>query len=115
MSVDAVQVQQVILNLLRTGMEAMLSADADREKLVRIKVRCQENNRVKVAVIDEGPGIAEDRIDKLFTPFSTTKKSGMGMGLSISRAIVRAHGGEIGFFNNESRGATFWFTLPTIK
>ena len=114
-SVDAVQVQQVILNLLRNGMEAMLSADDDREKLVRIKVRCQEDNRVKVAVIDDGPGIADDRVDKLFTPFSTTKKSGMGMGLSISRAIVRAHGGEIGFFNNESRGATFWFTLPTIK
>ena len=53
-----------------------------------------------------------DRIDKLFTPFSTTKKSGMGMGLSISQAIVRAHGGNIGFRNNDAGGATFSFTLP---
>jgi two-component system sensor kinase FixL len=54
-------------------------------------------------------------MDKLFVPFSTTKKSGMGMGLSISQAIVRAHGGRIDFHNNDTGGATFWFTLPAAQ
>ena len=64
---------------------------------------------------DCGGGVPENRIDKLFTPFSTTKKSGMGMGLSISQAIISAHGGRIGFHNNETCGAKFWFTLPAAK
>jgi two-component system sensor kinase FixL len=68
-----------------------------------------------VAVTDNGSGVADEYVDQLFTPFSTTKKSGMGMGLSISKAIVEAHGGQIDFHNNDSGGATFRFTLPIAK
>ena len=114
-SVDAVQIQQVALNLLRNGMEAMLAADCCNEKSIKIHTRLLEDKEVEVAVTDCGFGVPDDHVDKLFTPFSTTKKSGMGMGLSISQAIVRAHGGRIDFRNNETRGATFWFTLPAAE
>jgi two-component system sensor kinase FixL len=111
-SVDGVQIQQVALNLLRNAMEATLGNDDRAEKSVQIATRTSDDENVEIVVIDRGGGVPEDRIDKLFTPFSTTKKSGMGMGLSISQAIVRAHGGSIGFRNNDVGGATFSFTLP---
>lgn len=113
--VDGVQIQQVTLNLLRNGIEAMLGLEDGQEKVIQIRTRCLDNDRVEAAVTDAGPGIADEWVDRLFTPFSTTKASGMGIGLSISQAIIRAHGGEIGFRNNESGGATFWFTLPVAK
>jgi two-component system sensor kinase FixL len=111
-SADMVQIQQVALNLLRNGMEAMLPASENQNATVRIRTRLAEDGQILVAVSDNGRGVPDDRVDKLFTPFSTTKESGMGMGLSISQAIVRAHGGRIDFRNNEKGGATFWFTLP---
>jgi two-component system sensor kinase FixL len=114
-SVDGVQIQQVTLNLLRNGMEAMMTTNCCREKSVAIRTRAREENEIEVAVTDCASGVPEEHVDKLFTPFSTTKKSGMGMGLSISQAIVRAHGGKIDFRNNETGGATFWFTLPAAK
>ena len=110
--VDGVQIQQVALNLLRNGMEAMLAANCCGDKTIVIRTRGLDEHEVEVSVSDCGLGVSDENIDKLFTPFSTTKKSGMGMGLSISQAIVRAHGGRIGFHNNDTRGATFWFTLP---
>ena len=114
-SVDVVQIQQVALNLIRNGMEAMLAADRCRNGSVKVSTQIEDDDRIVVVVSDDGTGIPDDRIDKLFTPFSTTKKSGMGMGLSISQAIVRAHGGLIDFRNNDSGGATFSFTLPAAK
>ena len=114
-AVDGVQIQQVALNLLRNGMEAMLAIDERKERPVRITTGLSGVNEITVTVTDNGCGVPEDRVDKLFTPFSTTKKSGMGMGLSISQAIIRAHGGQIDFRDNETGGATFWFTLPTAK
>jgi len=111
--VDGVQIQQVALNLLRNGMEAMLAIGECKERPVRITTRLSGDNEIRVTVTDNGCGVPKDRVDKLFTPFSTTKKSGMGMGLSISQAIIRAHGGQIDFRDNETGGATFWFTLPT--
>ena len=113
--VDGVQIQQVALNLLRNGMEAMLAANCCGDKTIVIRTRALNEKEVEISVIDCGYGVPEENIDKLFTPFSTTKKSGMGMGLSISQAIVRAHGGRIGFRNNDTRGATFWFTLPAAS
>ena len=110
--VDSVQIQQVALNLLRNGMEAMISMDDEIEKSVSIRTRMLDGVRIQVSVIDRGCGVPEDFADDLFTPFSTTKDSGMGMGLSISQAILRAHGGDIGFRRNEDGGTTFWFTLP---
>ena len=111
-SVDGVQIQQVALNLLRNGMEASVAGDSGDDRSVTLRTCRSGANGIEVSVSDEGSGVPEDRIDKLFTPFSTTKKSGMGMGLSISQAIVRAHGGQIGFRNNDGGGATFSFTLP---
>jgi two-component system sensor kinase FixL len=114
-AVDDVQIQQVALNLLRNGMEAMLSADCCQEKTIVIRTRGLGEKEVEISVSDCGLGVPDDNVDRLFTPFSTTKKAGMGMGLSISQAIVRAHGGRIDFHNNTTRGATFWFTLPVAN
>ena len=113
-SVDAVQIQQVALNLLRNGMEAMVATNDDA-KVVSIRTCLLEDGQIEVSVSDKGCGVPEQYADKLFTPFSTTKSSGMGMGLSISQAIVRAHGGSIGFRGDDGGGTTFWFTLPAVK
>lgn len=112
---DGVQIQQVALNLIRNGIEAMLGQDQEQDRVIHVRTRCLDNDRVEASVTDTGTGISDEWADRLFTPFATTKESGMGMGLSISQAIIRAHGGEIGFRNNEEGGATFWFTLPTVK
>lgn len=113
--VDGVQIQQVALNLLRNSMEAVLANGEAQAGIVAIRTRRIAGDRVEVAVTDNGPGVADQHVGRLFTPFATTKKAGMGMGLSISKAIVRAHGGQIDFRNNESVGVTFWFTLPLSK
>jgi two-component system sensor kinase FixL len=114
-SVDGVQIQQVALNLLRNGMEAMTANGDSDARSILIRTRMREGNEIEISVRDEGCGVPEEYADKLFNPFATTKKSGMGMGLSISQAIVRAHGGSISFRNNESGGTTFWFTLPAAE
>ena len=111
-SVDGVQIQQVALNLLRNAMEAMVATGEDYKMPVTIGTRMLDGDQIEISVSDRGCGVPEDFADNLFTPFSTTKTSGMGMGLSISQAIVRAHGGSIGFRNNVGGGTTFWFTLP---
>ncbi len=113
-SVDAVQVQQVALNLLRNAMEAMADSDAE-SRIVSIRTDTRGDGQIEISVSDKGCGVPESDADKLFTPFSTTKSSGMGMGLSISQAIVRAHGGSIGFRNDDGGGTTFWFTLPAAN
>ena len=111
-SVDAVQIQQVILNLLRNGMDAMQSIACRNGNTIGIRTRLCDDGGVEVAVIDKGSGVPEEAAEMLFSPFATTKKSGMGMGLSISRAIVTAHGGSLNFRNNNDGGAMFFFTLP---
>jgi len=111
-SVDAVQIQQVVLNLLRNGMDAMQSIACRNGNTIGIRTRLCDDGGVEVAVIDKGSGVPEDAAEMLFSPFATTKKSGMGMGLSISRAIVTAHGGNLNFRNNSDGGAMFFFTLP---
>jgi two-component system sensor kinase FixL len=114
-SVDGVQIQQVALNLLRNGMEAMMEEDGRNGRSITIRTRMRPGNEIEVSVTDKGCGVPQEYADKLFTPFSTTKTSGMGMGLSISEAIVRAHGGSIDFRNNDGGGTTFWFTLPAVE
>ena len=74
-----------------------------------------DNGTVEVAIVDRGEGVAVDEEAELFEPFYTTKEAGMGMGLSISRSIVRAHGGRVWFTRNADRGTTFHFTLPAEK
>ena len=109
---DRVQLQQVVLNLLLNAFDAMESHGVpDREVVIEASVK--DEGSVRVAVRDRGPGLADDIVEKLFTPFFTSKRDGLGLGLSISRTIVDMHGGRIWAENNADAGATFHFTLPT--
>jgi two-component system, LuxR family, sensor kinase FixL len=108
--VDRIQIQQVVLNLVRNSMEAL--AGSDRRELV-IKTAPADGGRVEVRVSDSGPGLAEEVAKQLFQPFVTTKAKGMGLGLSISRSIVDAHGGRMQASPNPSGGVTFSFALPS--
>jgi PAS domain S-box-containing protein len=107
---DKVHLQQVVLNLVFNGMEAL--ADTPGEKRVTVRTASLENGFAEIAVTDTGPGVLPDRLPRLFEPFFSTKKEGMGLGLSIARSVVEAHGGQIRAENNPHRGATFRFTLP---
>jgi PAS domain S-box-containing protein len=109
---DRIQLQQVILNLIMNAVEAMTEvSDGPRELLIRTGT--DASGGIVVAVRDSGPGIAPENLDRLFTPFYTTKPQGMGLGLAICRSIVEAHGGQLWATANDKRGATFQFTLPT--
>jgi two-component system, LuxR family, sensor kinase FixL len=107
--VDKVQIQQVIVNLLRNAAEAM--ADSPRRELT-ISISDLDNEGVEVAVADTGSGIPQELADRLFKPFVTTKAGGMGIGLAISQSIVEAHGGRIKMMPNADGGTVFQFTLP---
>lgn len=109
--VDKVQVQQVILNLIRNAIDAMERSDR-RELLVCVEP--EGNEMARVSVSDTGPGIDPEVEAQLFRPFITTKRDGMGVGLSISRTIVESHGGRIWIESNEAGGATFRFTIPRL-
>jgi signal transduction histidine kinase len=107
---DRVQLQQVIINLVMNGIQAMAdTADTPRELLIRSTRDGPEE--VVVAVQDLGTGIDPEIEDKLFSPFLTTKPNGMGMGLSICRSIIEAHGGRVWASRNRGPGTTFHFTL----
>jgi PAS domain S-box-containing protein len=110
---DRVQLQQVLLNLIINGMEALSGAgQAPRE--LRITSRTDDSKGVRVAVADNGPGLAPGLLEQMFAPFYTTKPGGMGLGLSICRTIIEAHDGRLWASPNEPRGAVFQFTLPTL-
>jgi len=107
---DRVQLQQVIINLVLNAIEAMQSVtDRPRELLIR---SAQDERGVVVTVTDCGVGFAEENVERMFSPFFTTKPSGMGLGLSICRSIVESHGGRLSVVRKEGPGATFQFTLP---
>lgn len=108
---DPVQIQQVILNLIRNGIDAMNEIGCRNGRTILIESRMAGGN-VELLVSDQGPGVADNQSDLLFTPFHTTKKEGMGMGLSICRSIISEHGGELRFRNNTGNGACFYFSLP---
>jgi PAS domain S-box-containing protein len=109
---DRVQLQQVILNLVMNAIEAMSSVD-DRARELVITTRNVDLELVQVTVEDSGIGIDSQTIDKIFDSFYTTKPGGMGMGLSISRSILQAHGGRLWATAKDGLGTTFNFTLPT--
>lgn len=106
--VDRIQIQQVLINLMRNAMEAMHESEK-RELVVRTLT---EGGNVVVEVADTGPGISDEVAQRLFQPFVTSKANGMGIGLSISKRIIEAHGGRISASRNDSGGATFRFSLP---
>jgi C4-dicarboxylate-specific signal transduction histidine kinase len=109
---DRVQLQQVLLNLIMNGIEALIAV-ADRPRLLWVQSRIDESGDVLVAVSDSGTGF-DLEVDRVFTPFLTTKAKGMGMGLSISRSLVESHGGRLWATSNSPHGAVFSFTLPTV-
>jgi len=108
---DRVQVQQVLLNLIRNGIDAMYDGEA-RRRALQISTEVTDEGWSRVSVADTGPGIAPEVLERLFQPFMTTKAQGMGVGLSISRSIIEAHGGRIWAEANPGGGALFRFTLP---
>lgn len=110
--VDRVQIQQVLLNLVRNAIDAM--QDSTRKELT-ISKRAFDGKMAVVEVADTGPGIAPEVKDRLFQAFITTKEHGMGVGLSISRTIVDAHGGRLWVEENPGGGALFRFTLPVVE
>jgi C4-dicarboxylate-specific signal transduction histidine kinase len=108
---DRVQLQQVIINLVMNGIEAMQSV-TDRPRELVVRSGQEEPGQALISVADCGVGISAENVDRLFNPFFTTKSSGMGMGLSICRSIMEAHGGRLWATANLPHGATFQFTLP---
>lgn len=111
---DRVQVQQVLLNLIRNGIDAMQVQEPKKRALL-ISSDLTEDGWSRVLVDDTGPGIAPEVLERLFQPFMTTKPQGMGVGLSISRSIIEAHGGRIWAEANPAGGARFCFTLPPVE
>lgn len=109
--IDPIQIQQVIVNLIRNAIEATLET-ADGKNCVAVHVSSPGNDRIKVAIVDDGHGLLAESVDHLFQPFFTTKANGLGMGLSLSHRIIQAHGGELSAQANDDRGMTFFFVLP---
>lgn len=110
--VDKVQIQQVILNLVRNAVDAMTESE---RRALSIGVRPAGDGMAEIVVADTGPGIHPDVAGQLFQPFVTTKRTGMGVGLSICRTIVEAHGGNISVGDTAGGGATFRFTIPSVS
>jgi signal transduction histidine kinase len=109
-----VQLQQVVLNLVMNGIEAM-SSMAERARELVITTRNIDPDQVQVTVEDSGIGLDPDTMARIFEPFYTTKSGGMGMGLSISRSILLSHGGRLWATANDGPGASFHFTVPRYQ
>jgi signal transduction histidine kinase len=108
---DAVQLQQVLLNVIANAVEAMVSG-ATTDPVVSVTTRRTGQGTVELTISDHGPGVPDDQRDRIFEPFITTKHTGLGMGLSISRSIVQAHGGRIWVTANGACGLRVHIELP---
>src|SRR4029077_329325 len=106
-----VQIEQVLLNLLRNAMDAMEAANSKPRSII-VEARRYSKHAIEISVADSGPGVAAEVVDTVFEPFITTKPLGMGMGLSISRAIIESHGGSLRLSRGVRTGAIFIFDLP---
>ncbi len=113
---DAIQIEQVILNLVRNSMEEMARAGSPERRIALAARPADAEGMVEFAVADSGPGISPELAHRLFTPFATTKESGMGLGLSVSRSIIETHGGQIWAVEKApGAGAEIRFTLPAYS
>lgn len=110
---DGIQIQQVVLNLIRNAVDAMSDSDGVNRNIV-VRTRLRDSEMVEISVTDFGSGLPDDCDEELFQPFFTTKKNGMGMGLSVSRSIVTSHGGHMWFSRNQGGGTTFYVTIPIV-
>ena len=111
---DSIQIQQVLINLLTNALDAMDDQPVDA-RTIAISTRPVNSNKIVVSISDSGSGIPPDTIEAIFSPFHTTKSTGMGLGLSICKSIIDAHGGKIFAENNPDGGAIFSFILPIDK
>ena len=111
---DRIQIQQVLVNLIRNAADAMAAHGGKRRELL-INTMMTRDNVIEIAVRDSGPGIAPEMLERLFSPFATTKREGLGFGLAISRRIVEAHGGQLSAAAAPDGGALFRFTLPVME
>ena len=107
--VDRIQIQQVLVNLMRNAVEAMVESEP---RSLTMTTRLVAGEMIEVGIADTGPGLPQTVISRLFQPFVTTKRDGMGLGLSICRSIIEAHGGQLWSAPNLDRGTIFRFTLP---
>jgi PAS domain S-box-containing protein len=112
--VDPIQLQQVVVNLLRNAVEAVMGEQEDNRH-VTLQAGRPRGDAIEIAVIDTGHGLKAESVDRLFDTFFTTKSDGLGMGLSLSRRIVEAHGGELSAQANNDRGMTFCVLLPVSE
>jgi two-component system sensor kinase FixL len=109
--INKVQIQQVLINLLTNAAESMTGGES-AERIIVLQTVASSDGVVKVTVRDFGAGVEEQALQRIFEPFFTTKRSGLGMGLSLSRSIIESHGGHIWAENNPDKGITFYFDLP---
>jgi C4-dicarboxylate-specific signal transduction histidine kinase len=110
--VDQIQIEQVIINLVRNSIDALKALPEQQQRQLTIHSHLTPNNAIQVRVKDNGSGLNEEQQQKILTPFFTTKADGMGMGLSISRSIIESHKGTLHFNSIPGKGTTFYFTLP---
>ena len=111
---NKIQIEQVLVNLVLNSLQAINSSENATGNII-VQTRLQPNEMIETTVADDGPGIDTDIVDKMFYPFQTSKSSGMGMGLSISRSIVEEHGGKLWADVQRENGAQFGFNLPVCK
>jgi len=114
-SCDRTMVEQVLLNLTRNGIQAMEAGTAAAARVLTLRVRPAASRWVAFAVVDAGPGIPADVRPRLFTPFYTTRREGMGLGLSLCRTVIEQHGGALDFSDVPGGGTEFRFTLPLAR
>jgi two-component system sensor kinase FixL len=110
-SIDAVQIQHVILNLVRNGLEAPADPGAAARELT-LRTMLASDGDVEITVLDNGPGLSPQALERMFDPFFSTKPEGTGLGLAISNTVVRAHGGSLSYRANTPSGACFSIRLP---
>ncbi len=111
--VDAIQIQQVLLNLILNAIQAM-TATPPAQRTITISSECTADKDIRVTVSDNGSGISKEHLAQLFIPFFTTRKNGLGIGLSICRTLITAHGGSLNINRRKRKGSEFYFILPAM-